>query len=277
MSDFGYFGGSQDLQTVGVTTSGGTSSTLVAPSSTADTKGSWVELVSSLPQDVVGFILSIVPSDPGINSLMDIGIGASGSEQVILANYLIDSSVSSNLTGLHYLYVPLALPAGTRVALRSQEGVSYGFGMSIGFTGVGPTFLSPAGFQICDTYGANTGDSGGTSVDPGASLNTKGAWVQLSASCEDINYLIVSLGGQENSARTACWWAMDIGIGGAGSEIVVVENLIARASGIVDEVKPAVMAFPVNIPAGSRIAVRSQCTINNAVDRIFDVILYGFR
>ena len=68
-----------------------------------------------------------------------------------------------------------------------------------------------------------------------------------------------------------------IGIGAAGSEKIVAADLTARSSSITDEVRPSFIALPVAIPAGSRIAVRAQCSITDATDHLFDIALYGFR
>ncbi len=103
-----------------------------------------------------------------------------------------------------------------------------------------------------DTSTGGTAVSGGT----GAS-NTKGAWVQLTASTpNDATWMMVRIGSDGTVGANINNLLLDIGIGGAGSEIVIAPNLSFNAwSG---SSQGETYIFPVAIPAGTRIAARAQ-------------------
>src|SRR4051812_13514328 len=88
----------------------------------------------------------------------------------------------------------------------------------------------------------------------GGSPFTKGAWLQISAATPtDSTWAQIML--RASSAPTAAT-AVDIGFGAAGSEIVVVSNLIASAVGI----RCLDYMFPLNVAAGIRVAARVSST-----------------
>lgn len=94
---------------------------IVDPGAVANTKGAWTELTSSAPFQSSGILLTIQPNANYVAntaSLFDIGIGAAGSEQILLPD------IAYNTTGYGWSYryfLPLAIPAGVRVAARAQS------------------------------------------------------------------------------------------------------------------------------------------------------------
>lgn len=116
------------------------------------------------------------------------------------------------------------------------------------------------------SIGAVSGTSTGTVLFGSASTFTKGAWAQLIASTTtDINWVVVS---GESITTGGSAFAVDIGVGGAGSEIVVVSNLNYTFPG------GAAFSFPLSIPAGTRIAARFAS--NNGNDT-FRLLMLGFQ
>ena len=90
-----------------------------------NTKGSWAELAAATA--LAGDLLIVQPGacSAAADYLVDIGIGAAGSEQTIVSNLFIrgDSSndcVSTAMT----LPLPIAIPAGTRLAVRAQSDIT---------------------------------------------------------------------------------------------------------------------------------------------------------
>jgi hypothetical protein len=140
----------------------------------------------------------------------------------------------------------------------------------------GSMLTAPPLTRVTD-YGTNTADSGAVSVDPGATINTKGSWTQIVASTTNpIRMLMVGIGNGANATRTAYDWLLDIGIGGSGSEVVILADQHLEAHTSDDLMSPTFIGpFPCNIPAGTRIAARSQCSGNDAADRLCDVQIYG--
>jgi hypothetical protein len=100
----------------------GTSLTTMGTETTngLNTPGAWAQLIAATPYDCVGFDISLFPSLTSSTSVAwDIGIGPSGSEHVI-ADKLV---CSSDLEGSNILVysMPIAIPAGTHVAVRSTR------------------------------------------------------------------------------------------------------------------------------------------------------------
>lgn len=113
-------------------------------------------------------------------------------------------------------------------------------------------------------------------MDPGGTIDTKGTYVQLSAATiAPIRFLNVSVGNRDNATMTTCVWRLDIAIGGAGSEQVIIPNLLFGVHASGDTIDPTTYSFPVDIPAGVRLAARTDCSINDATDRLIDVCTYG--
>ncbi len=99
--------------------------TPVDAGATINTKGSWTELTASTSEDLKKVIVSI-----GLNSnttptnaafRLDIGVGAGGSEEVILGDlYWFTSSVSDALSEPYWL-IEFQIPKNSRIAARLQS------------------------------------------------------------------------------------------------------------------------------------------------------------
>jgi hypothetical protein len=127
----------------------------------------------------------------------------------------------------------------------------------------------PGGFnfagEVCNpqAYGASNGDyqNGiGINIQPPATANTKGAWVQLSAGLSaDCDLVSLRFSGQAGGA-TVYGLMFDIAIGAAGSEIVIAPNIFApMAGGAYSALFASRVLIPLSIPAGTRVAARVQC------------------
>lgn len=114
---------------------------------------------------------------------------------------------------------------------------------------------------LIDTYGEVTSTSLGTTITASGSANTKGAWTQMIASTEhDARGIGISLVTPDDAASPARWDGLiDIGIGGAGSEQVLVPNLLLSA--VFEGGNGKYFWFPLFIPKGTRVAARMQCSI----------------
>ena len=261
-----------------VETAGAVAASSVGTTVTAgalNTKGSWAELDAATARAAGAIVILCNRHGSGTTDyLIDIGIGAAGSEQVVISNLISCNSAGSNSPGGWWL-APLSIPAGTRLAARCQASTASAQ-IRVEALLLGESAQQPALSRVA-TYGAATADSGGTSIDPGGSANTKGAWTQLaSATSADHQGLILGVGYQANGTRTTCSWLVDIGVGAAGSEQTIVSNLLLTCDASTDHIAPSATAFlPVAIPAGTRLAVRAQSDITNATDRLFDAVLYG--
>lgn len=249
----------------------GSSTGVSVTTGAANTKGSYAELAASTSYDAQGFFVTAgKASDTATDTLFDIAIGAAASEQIIIGNLF---GSGKNDRALRY-YCSIPIPAGSRIAARAQS-VSATVTARIGLT---LCAKHPKGVQKgrITTYGANTADSGGVSIDPGATLNTKGAYSEIVASTTyDHDGFILALSEQNNYVRSAASYLVDVAVGAAGSEIVYAPDQIVFQSAGGDTFDPAVLFLPFAVPAGSRIAIRAQANITDATDRTFDAILYG--
>ena len=253
-----------------------TAGTLLTAHASADTKGAYAQLIAATSFDAVMAIVTLSNGSVASNVfLVDLAVGAAASEQILIADLHSAVASSANTTPATVRF-PVAIPAGSRLAARCQASTG-------GLTIRAHVLLLGGGFgqgvpgQIVDTYGASAADSGGTSVDPGGVANTKGAYSEITAATtRPLRALVLGLGNQENAAMSGGRWLFDIAIGAAGSEQVVIPNIMAAADGGLDTIYEGMLGpYPINLPAGVRLAVRSQSGITDATDRLLDAILYG--
>jgi hypothetical protein len=248
--------------------------TLTAHAS-AHTKGAWTQLSSALPFDAY---LTFHCSDASLDYdyLFDIGIGAAGSEIVLVSNMLWCTSTIYTLASGIWT-VPIIIPKGTRVAARCQCSTA---GSKVAIVNYQAIYTGGFGHEgLCnfsDTYGANTADSGGTSIDPGGTAYSWGAWTQLTAATtRNIKGLICAVGTQLDLARTTAYWFASIGVGGAGFESSLITFTFNLRTTYNLMLPSPTVFFPVSIPAGTRLSARGLCNINDA-NRYFDIIAYAF-
>lgn len=96
----------------------------------------------------------------------------------------------------------------------------------------------------------------GTTITASGSINTKGSWTQLYSSTA-ANVVGMTLCPLANTtASSAVTMLIDIGIGGAGSEVVKIPNLIIHNQ--VGNSTIGASHIPIFIPKGTRIAARCQ-------------------
>lgn len=248
--------------------------TAVAPG-TANAKGSWVQLSAALDYDVAFVYISAMTKNGitnPVNYALDIGIGASGSEVVVVPN-LICPNGSNAFLGRQYS-IPLRIPAGTRVAARCQASNVSGTNTNLyvcfsafdsDYNGEGITGYDAIGFVSASTKGTQLTGSG--------SSNTKGSYTQLiSAAARDYAGFMLSLdqlgvGGGANDC-----YAVDVAIGASSSEKDIVPNMVLSKD---DQTEIFLHSFlPLPILSGVRISSRYQSTDNNTANAP-NIVLYG--
>lgn len=250
--------------------------TTVTASASTNTKGSYAELSASTGIDADGFYLYVLSGSLAADYLIDIAIGGSGSEVDILSNLLCSSPSNSN-EAPYEIYVPLPIAAGSRIACRCQSSDSNA-GLTVSGVIAKGGFFEAMKMSRATTYGADTTDSGGVSVDPGATINTKGSYSQISAAITNpIRYAIICAGAQNNTVRTSMTHVVDIAYGGAGSETIIVPDLNLRQIAVsFDTIQPAWTPRFFDLQAGQRLAARQASSNNDATDRLLDIAVVGF-
>lgn len=282
MPDFPLIGDGQYLETASQAANPALGTVVPGPAST-NTKGSWTQLIAATAHRASWVLVQIVPNSGGAdNYLVDIGIGAAGSEVVIIPNLMFLRGLGGAGTvpnfGVSYIF-PLSIPAGSRLSARLQCGTASKT-VGVFVTLIGSGFLPSSPLQRVTDYGSVTGSSIGTVVDPGATVETYGSWVQLSAATtRPIRFLVAAFGYHASQTSPTSWWAVDFGIGAAGSERVIVSKLSTVRQKGTDpgNFQPATTpAIPVAVPAGSRLAARCMNhSLTASPDRLVDVIAYG--
>lgn len=233
-----------------------------------DTKGSYKELTSGTTEG--GFLtLCLNTAYRTCAYLVDVAIGASGSEQIILSNLYAVNHGNYDFTS-HSFYTGLYIPAGSRLALRCQCSLaSKWLDACAVINGFG---FSPEGYQKAETLGADTSNSNGTVVDPGATKDTKGSWVQFSSGTTiAAKHLIFMPGANDNWARRYVAFKVDIGLTASPGDAIIVPDLALYQNSYTMPGPP--YAFPLDIPIGSEVHVRAEANNTDAADRKFDAVI----
>lgn len=237
---------------------------------TPHVKSGWQQVFASAPFAVAGFTFFFqYVYDPATatNSqamLVDIGIGPSGSEVVLVANLQV-SGTNNNVVrcGEVSPLIPLSIPAGTRIAIRAQCNVGNCYLVG-GMMLHGAAWLSPLGFGQCTTYGADTANSRGTLVQCPAD-NTKGSLYELTAAVTaPVRGIILATGGGGEEYAGFNEWNIDVAVGAAGSEAILLPDVQNTAGthpyGYTGMLHWSEL-FLVDIPAGTRISVRHRAEV----------------
>lgn len=249
-------------------------SATVVTAGSANTKGSYAQITASS-----GFTCNLVSlqvyggiTTSGLQYLIDLATGAGGAEVVKIPDVLsatqgITSSVQKG--GLRQF--PLAIASGTRIAARcacSTGSANMRLGVSLVAAG------GVAGISTFVAYGVNTADSGGTAIDPGGVADTKGSYVQITASTSDVIQWLAfqnTLGG--NTAPQTNSWYQDLATGAGGAEVVLIPDIPAFVESGNAANLPKMQPFLTYIAASTRIAVRASSNLTDATDRLIDVAL----
>jgi len=271
MSDWGVGGGGVLTPTDSISST----SLVVAVTPGAGSKGSYAELISAANNrdgDWNGFWIFLKKNGSGMNNhAVDFAVGAGGSEQVVMADFKYSAKNTVGTTGI---FVPLRIPGGTRVSCAiASAGTET---IEVQAVGVAGAFSSLPAFGNMDAMGITVSNGDGVDIDPGGTINTKGAYSQIIASTlHHYKHLIVCIGNSDNQGGTLTHHLMDFAVGAASSEQIFAADIAAVASPQ-ELIIPQLQSFPVDIQQGARIAVRTQCTITDATDRLLDIAIMGF-
>lgn len=271
MADWGANEGAQHAVAAGVSTAASAGTAITAPGA-INTKGAFTQLSASSPVDAAGILISAsINGAAMLHVLVDIAVGAASSEQVIVAD-LHFNRISSNNMGMSPVFLPIAIPAGSRISARYQSSDSSAV-VNVSCVLVAGAINGPQAGGQCVTYGAVGGASKGTTVDPGATANTKGAFVEMVAATPfKTNFLTFGM-LPDATVLGAVSWLVDIAIGPSGSEQVVIPNVFMYGNQSIATSQMRV-SLPFAIPAGSRVSMRAQCS-STATGRALLFVLHA--
>lgn len=272
MGDWPLLGDGQRYESVGMDM-GASLPLLVSPNASAHVKGAYTQLVASTAFNATGLWVWLHSGTVNTRWLVDLAIGASGQEDVIIPNMQFSAGATTDAAGALSAYFPIAIGVGSRLAARAQSADAGGVNTRVGLLLMGQGFLPSQPVSIVDTYGAQPGSTITNSIDAGASANTKGAYTEISASTvRPIRYLVLTASYRQRTTTANPHFLVDISVGAAGSEHVLIPNLALTVRPTLDEIWPRYIGtFPVSIPIGTRLAARAQCSIATATERTFDL------
>jgi hypothetical protein len=236
----------------------------------------WDEVIASTDADADTVYIYCKYTSQGAGAaveenLISVGVGGSGVEQAIIENIPLSGRVATTKTQ-DILWFPVQVPSGSRVSVKVDADTATNIGIGIKlFKGSEKSYA----FSGAKAFGTTANYSGET-VDPGGTANTKPAtWKELVASSSDtIRGFWIHVGLNENlTIGAASTTFTDIGIGGVGAEQTIVLNHYSYVT--TDEAGIQSVFYDIEIPSGTRISARSQCTDIDATDRIRTVALVG--
>lgn len=240
-------------------------------SGTAHTKGSWTEIIASTSRHANRLLVVNGFASLFRDMLIDIGVGGSGSETTIIENLPLSEFTTINMTMFDF---PVSLPSGTRLVARQQATSTSG----VARCALYPYYSTMVfGARKVRTYGADTGNSCGTVVDTSGTGGTKGSWVEISSSTSAHHHMWwVSFVGKGES-RLSLRFQIDIGVGGSGSESVILPDLTTATYSANDRFNVNTYGpFFIPVPSGTRLSARAANNINaSGTARAAEIMLFG--
>lgn len=250
--------------------------TTLTANASNNTKGSYAEIVASTSFATTHVHVKVLNGAAAAREyLFDIATGAAASETVVLPNMLAESysSLSTNYAHRVYNDVPLVIGNATRISGRCQCSTGSA-AMTVAITAI--TTSGTFGQSSFTNIGSDTSTSTGVNLDPGGSANTKGSYVELTAStAADYSWLLVML-VRGSSTYATCAWAADLATGAGGAEVVLIPDMrasLASDSGTRGSMAPTGYPFLTFIASGTRVSGRSSCNITTATSRIITMAL----
>ena len=264
---FTYARGSNRSTTVGQV-SASTSGTVLTSSASANAKGSYSQITSATPFHAAGIMVHVVKVTNNTSDyLIDLAVGGSGSEQVIINNLL---HAPVGFPGSTYFF-PISIPSGTRLSARLQgTAASRQAWIFITLTNGHESYSRVA------TWGADITDSSGLAIDGGGTAHTKGTYAQLTSATDfAIKKLLFVVGNQVQASRAATnfLWDFAVDIGGNKQIMLADIPLHNQSSG---NPSPWVLGpYDVILPAASNLYARTQSSVTATASRQFDLVAYG--
>lgn len=208
------------------------------------------------------------------NALLDIGIDVGGNVFKIVDSLRLCSLNGPLTHGCDHVGFPIHVPAGSALVAKISAG-----NPRMGLHGFSHGINGAPGFSRAVALYTPSSDRGVT-VDCGGTAHTRVRQEIIASTPADVHALLCSIGPVADTARAIGVFRFDIEMGAAGQEQSLVKNLNLRQDATFDSpYSPlGVMAgmIPCRVPAGSRMSVNAQCSINTAGDRTFDFAALGF-
>jgi len=248
--------------------------TTITSSASTNTKGSYAEIVASTGFACNSLYVAVPTTAPDNQYyLLDIATGAAAAETVVIQDMILNGLNNTSADGGSLTFYPLAIAASTRISGRCQCSVaSQTLGVAVTLVAAGDT----PGCASFVANGAATGTSQGTTIDPGAVADTKGAYSVLTASLAAVaQYMTLMFTPNANSVPNNFIWAVDLATGAAASEVILIPDMRIRAATTTPtKLTGYLYHFPTYIAASTRLAMRASCSGTDTTDRKFQTAAY---
>ncbi len=235
-------------------------------------KGSWAQVIASTGDASFGILVNInsaSTSNASRNYTVDIGVGAGGSETVLIAD-LLGGNAGTYSVGPGWYYFPIFIPAGTRIAARAQGSVTTAFSVLVWLyeRPINASQIRKGSF--CETLGISGAE--GVVVVPGTT--SEGSWTSLGTTAKKLWWRQV--GFQVRSSDTSHAGNaihVDLAVGnGTTFDVIIADTLFITTSAEVTQNLPLTVGVEWPVPAGSTIYVRAQ---NSAGLDAYTMAAYG--
>jgi hypothetical protein len=211
----------------------------------------------------------------GVDNIVDLGVSDGTNRYEIVTDLEFAAAKDAEEHTLQ-VYIPVHVAAGAQLSCR--KGSTGAGSIHASLIGHSDGLGGAPGFSRCIAL-FTPASSRGIAIDPGGTVDTKGAWAELTASSpEDIGAMFGLIGYNGDVARAAAaGMLLDIGIGAASAEFVLYPNAALRWASVFDGPTncPRIPVFACDVPKTTRIVGRAQCGVATAGDRTVDLALYG--
>jgi hypothetical protein len=235
-------------------------------------KGNWAQLIASTTAGSYGLLICInsnTASTASRNTITDIGIGASGSELVLIPD-LISGNAAGYTLGSIWYYFPVFVPAGSRIAARGQGTVTTAYRVYVQTLQLPLNASQIRKASFVDALGVS--GVNGTTVTSGTT--NEGAWVSLGTTTSRLWWWQVGIQvvNTDTSHNTSAYH-IDLAVGDSTTRDPIITDLqfITNASEYASN-PPLSAGVEYPCPIGSEIWVRAQCS--GSVDSL-RIIAYG--
>lgn len=229
--------------------------TLITAAGSTHTKGAYSsgQLIAATTDDTYGVWLTwgrSFTSATLTNQLLDIGIGASGSEETIISNLQTGWADVGNS-----LWLPLFIPGGTRIAARIQGQIASDT-LALGiFLHQAPSAPPWPVFTVCDAYGADTAGTGGLTHTAGTS-GAESTWTNIGSTLSR-NYggMFPMIQGNADTTLSANGFHVELGV----NSTTYAEWLYLASSSEVWQGPHPGTAHYCDLPSGTQLMIRAEC------------------
>lgn len=236
-------------------------------------KGTYSRITERTPYDADGFFLEYYGNVSTRIHRMDLVKEHAAGSAMLLTDYFIESSRAE----LQSTYIPIKIPAESSLSARIQTNTA-ATSLNVALNLLNYGFVMPSGLQVHETWGLTAGASTfPTTVDAGAVANTKGSWTPLvTSTARNVRSITIVFCTVTNISAISSL-LIDIGVGPANEEVVIVPNIPVGFNNGEDKVTPPRYGpIAVHIPAGSRVSARAQASTTTAANRQCGVAIHAF-